>query len=178
IVNSLGTTVLSRPTTAARSSTSRRRALERSSGLSSLLKALAMALLTTRSTPFSNLSRMPTATSSVPLARPPARSVPTIRPDRIRDPRERGRMRGDVRAAPRPAPCRGGLECLLDRANVLRRARVAERQTRWLQVPVSERAWGFKSPLAHADERTPVFGPGFFFVSSPAEGVPGCAHQG
>jgi hypothetical protein len=29
-------------------------------------------------------------------------------------------------------------------------ARVAERQTRWLQVPVSERAWGFKSPLAHA----------------------------
>lgn len=28
-------------------------------------------------------------------------------------------------------------------------ARVAERQTRWLQVPVSERAWGFKSPLAH-----------------------------
>jgi hypothetical protein len=29
------------------------------------------------------------------------------------------------------------------------RARVAERQTRWLQVPVSERAWGFKSPLAH-----------------------------
>ena len=29
-------------------------------------------------------------------------------------------------------------------------AQVAERQTRWLQVPVSERAWGFKSPLAHA----------------------------
>ena len=29
------------------------------------------------------------------------------------------------------------------------RARVAEWQTRWLQVPVSERAWGFKSPLAH-----------------------------
>src|SRR4051794_19509769 len=28
-------------------------------------------------------------------------------------------------------------------------ARVAERQTRWLQVPVSERAWGVKSPLAH-----------------------------
>jgi hypothetical protein len=28
-------------------------------------------------------------------------------------------------------------------------ARVAERQTRWLQVPVSERAWGFKSPLSH-----------------------------
>ncbi len=29
------------------------------------------------------------------------------------------------------------------------RARVAERQTRWLQVPVSARTWGFKSPLAH-----------------------------
>ena len=27
--------------------------------------------------------------------------------------------------------------------------RVAEWQTRWLQVPVSERMWGFKSPLAH-----------------------------
>jgi hypothetical protein len=40
-------------------------------------------------------------------------------------------------------------------------ARVAERQTRWLQVPVSERAWGFKSPLAHANKGTPVFGPGF-----------------
>lgn len=27
--------------------------------------------------------------------------------------------------------------------------RVAEWQTRWLQVPVSERMWGFKSPFAH-----------------------------
>ena len=27
--------------------------------------------------------------------------------------------------------------------------RVAEWQTRWLQVPVSVRTWGFKSPLAH-----------------------------
>ena len=27
--------------------------------------------------------------------------------------------------------------------------RVAEWQTRWLQVPVSARTWGFKSPLAH-----------------------------
>jgi hypothetical protein len=44
-------------------------------------------------------------------------------------------------------------------------ARVAERQTRWLQVPVSERAWGFKSPLAHANGRTPVLGPGFFCVN-------------
>ena len=28
-------------------------------------------------------------------------------------------------------------------------ARVAKWQTRWLQVPVFERTWGFKSPLAH-----------------------------
>ena len=27
--------------------------------------------------------------------------------------------------------------------------RVAEWQTRWLQVPVFARTWGFKSPLAH-----------------------------
>src|SRR5690606_21576283 len=40
------------------------------------------------------------------------------------------------------------------RASLARRARVAERQTRWLQVPVSERAWGFKSPLAHQGERS------------------------
>src|SRR5665648_561542 len=59
MVNSLGTTVRSRPTTAARSSTSRRRALASSTGLTSLRKALANAVETTRSTPFSNLSRTP-----------------------------------------------------------------------------------------------------------------------
>src|SRR5215217_3170032 len=37
----------------------------------------------------------------------------------------------------------------LDHAARAVRARVAERQTRWLQVPVSARTWGFKSPLAH-----------------------------
>src|SRR5215212_2902921 len=37
----------------------------------------------------------------------------------------------------------------LDHAVSTVRARVAERQTRWLQVPVSARTWGFKSPLAH-----------------------------
>src|SRR5665648_208976 len=56
MVNSLGTTVRSRPTTAARSSTSRRRALASSTGLTSLRKALANAVETTRSTLFSNLS--------------------------------------------------------------------------------------------------------------------------
>ena len=31
-------------------------------------------------------------------------------------------------------------------------------QTRWLQVPVPERVWGFKSPLAHATEIAPDLG--------------------
>ena len=35
-------------------------------------------------------------------------------------------------------------------------------QTRWLQVPVLERAWGFKSPLAHANEMAPDLG---FYLS-------------
>ena len=35
-------------------------------------------------------------------------------------------------------------------------------QTRWLQVPVLERAWGFKSPLAHANEMAPYLG---FYLS-------------
>ncbi len=30
--------------------------------------------------------------------------------------------------------------------------RVAEWQTRWLQVPVSFGTWGFKSPFAHSEE--------------------------
>ena len=34
-------------------------------------------------------------------------------------------------------------------------ARVAEWQTRQLQVLVSERAWGFKSPLAHKKSLAP-----------------------
>ena len=28
------------------------------------------------------------------------------------------------------------------------------RQTRWIQVPVPARAWGFNSPLAHSEEPT------------------------
>ena len=28
------------------------------------------------------------------------------------------------------------------------------RQTRWIQVPVPERAWGFNSPLAHREKPT------------------------
>jgi hypothetical protein len=31
--------------------------------------------------------------------------------------------------------------------------RVAEWQTRWLQVPVSFGTWGFKSPFAHKSNR-------------------------
>jgi hypothetical protein len=38
-------------------------------------------------------------------------------------------------------------------------ARVAEWQTRWIQVPVPARAWGFNSPLAHHGAPTQVGGP-------------------
>ena len=34
--------------------------------------------------------------------------------------------------------------------------RVAEWQTRWLQVPVSFGTWGFKSPFAHQIDRRPA----------------------
>jgi hypothetical protein len=44
---------------------------------------------------------------------------------------------------------RASLSRLVRTALTATRARVAERQTRWLQVPVSARTWGFKSPLAH-----------------------------
>jgi hypothetical protein len=37
-------------------------------------------------------------------------------------------------------------------------ARVAEWQTRWIQVPVPARAWGFNSPLAHNGAPTEVGG--------------------
>ncbi len=30
------------------------------------------------------------------------------------------------------------------------------RQTRWIQVPVPERAWGFNSPLAHHGDRVSI----------------------
>jgi hypothetical protein len=54
-------------------------------------------------------------------------------------------------------------------------ARVAERQTRWLQVPVSERAWGFKSPLAHAlGPREINDFPGSFFVPSGRSSLADC----
>src|SRR5215212_4976865 len=46
----------------------------------------------------------------------------------------------------------------LDHAASAVQARVAERQTRWLQVPVSARTWGFKSPLAHQYEPRPDLG--------------------
>ena len=45
-----------------------------------------------------------------------------------------------IASGPRPRPV-GSVAVLL--------GRVAEWQTRWLQVPVRETSWGFKSPLAH-----------------------------
>jgi hypothetical protein len=52
-------------------------------------------------------------------------------------------------------------------------ARVAEWQTRWLQVPVSARTWGFKSPLAHHTDRqrTPGDLTGGFVVSGEVAGT-------
>src|SRR5690606_29062401 len=48
-------------------------------------------------------------------------------------------------------------------------------QTRWLQVPVSERTWGFKSPLAHQAGRLP--GDRSRFAGRPAPGS-GADHDG
>ena len=44
-----------------------------------------------------------------------------------------------------PSCCVGSVSALL--------GRVAKWQTRWLQVPVFARTWGFKSPLAHQSRR-------------------------
>ena len=45
------------------------------------------------------------------------------------------------------------------------------RQTRWLQVPVPERAWGFNSPLAHQMTKAPgIRGPSSFHVSAEVGG--------
>jgi hypothetical protein len=49
----------------------------------------------------------------------------------------------------RPSPC--ATLCVLSDGH----ARVAEWQTRWLQVPVLARVWGFKSPLAHMQNPAP-----------------------
>ena len=45
---------------------------------------------------------------------------------------------------------------------------MAERQTRWLQVPVSERACGFKSRLAHRGEAPVLVTGAFAFPYRPA----------
>ena len=58
----------------------------------------------------------------------------------------RGRSAGSPSHRSRPA---SGLARARAMEHTGPRARVAEWQTRWLQVPVPERAWGFKSPLAH-----------------------------
>ena len=51
------------------------------------------------------------------------------------------------------------------RDNLNKFARVAKWQTRWLQVPVPARAWGFKSPLAH--EQNPGLKAGVFCLRNP-----------
>jgi hypothetical protein len=55
---------------------------------------------------------------------------------------------------PTPRACKTGVSAVLPLRVVIDSevrvaGQVAEWQTRWLQVSVSERMWGFKSPLAH-----------------------------
>lgn len=60
------------------------------------------------------------------------------------------------------------------------------RQTRWIQVPVPERAWGFNSPLAHRQRETDETGShqrrkswwGPFLVDRTACGPPGYRRRG
>lgn len=52
-------------------------------------------------------------------------------------------------------------------------------QTRWLQVPVIARSWGFKSPLAHKESLFKGCEPGFeSFLLSPGFCVPVQGYSG
>src|SRR5829696_5852838 len=128
----------------ASASSSRCNRAEISTGCTSPLKARAKIPFTAPSTFFSKRVRMP-----IPL-------LPQATLDGIRRPYR------PVDLQVRAADCECPLQlCPADRAAVRASlsgwiaqharpsARVAERQTRWLQVPVSARTWGFKSPLAH-----------------------------
>ena len=66
----------------------------------------------------------------------------------------RRRRREDGDAKWHPTSARANLaELARDRVNACARE-WRNWQTRWLQVPVLERAWGFKSPLAHQSSFT------------------------
>src|SRR5829696_3295677 len=141
----------------ASASSSRCNRAEISTGCTSPLKARAKIPFTAPSTFFSKRVRMP-----IPL-------LPQATLDGIRRPYRPADLQ--VRAA----DCECPLQLFpADRAAVRASlsgwiaqharpsARVAERQTRWLQVPVSARTWGFKSPLAHSVSacQTPIHRPG------------------
>src|SRR5215216_6924170 len=137
----------------ASASSSRCNRAEISTGCTSPLKARAKIPFTAPSTFFSKRVRMP-----IPL-------LPQATLDGIRRPYRPADLQ--VRAA----DCECPLQLFpADRAAVRASlsgwiaqharpsARVAERQTRWLQVPVSARTWGFKSPLAHQYDPRPDLG--------------------
>src|SRR3954451_8400050 len=88
----------------------------------------------------SRTSRRPSSTGRSPLRNARANTPSTIRSKRRSKPfRPTGRH--CTRGVLHPLP--GALTWRLHSGEW------RNRQTRWLQVPVSERTWGFKSPLAH-----------------------------
>src|SRR5215203_543780 len=144
-LNSLGTRRLLRDISLASASSSRCKRAAISTGCTSPLNARAKTPLTAPSTFFSKRAKMPM--SLLPRGSP--RSYPqkvgglaalTIELEPLAYVENR-RLGNDSVVLAFPG-------WIADLTAI--RARVAERQTRWLQVPVSERTWGFKSPLAHS----------------------------
>src|SRR5699024_522993 len=143
----------------------------RSTSFTSLRKAFAKAPETTRSTPFSNLSSTPTGVP--PFGRLCARNHLDRNEYCARcaawpwlecgiwlnadQPGAGDCVHGRAQVCPL---MRGRMhDSRPNRVNLLRHAIAActtrewrNRQTRWLQVPVPARAWGFNSPLAHKEE--------------------------
>lgn len=70
----------------------------------------------------------------------------------MRDPQNSENRQDGIGRPPGEIGTVGDRESFSDRLPRLL-GRVAEWQTRWLQVPVSFGTWGFKSPFAHNFER-------------------------
>src|SRR4051794_2789495 len=145
------------PMTAARSSMARRMADAISTGCTSDLKARAKAPLTARSRRCSTRSNRPMGATSSRVARDAARAAAgavwsTIVTGWSGEVGHARRVALQARDVGRDPVWRSwGAYATIGRSH----ARVAERQTRCVQVAVSERAWGFKSPLAHASQGNP-----------------------
>ena len=109
----------------------------------------------------------PPSVSAVTQVRPDA-SVDQVSPDRIgAGPRPRPtHRRPQRRDAPGFGEARGAGIALPRFTREWR-----NRQTRTVQVRVSERTWGFNSPLAHASDRPRVSDPGPRHLRSSTEGL-------